>query len=35
VGVTDGEMVEEIREIEQHLGTSLTAWRGLVAASTR
>jgi hypothetical protein len=35
VGVVDNDMVEEIREIEQHLGTSLTAWRGLVAVSAR
>jgi hypothetical protein len=35
VGVTDGDMVEEIREIEQSLGTSLTAWRGLVIAANR
>jgi hypothetical protein len=35
VGVTDGEMTEQIREIELNLGTALTAWRGLVIASNR
>ncbi len=35
VGVPDSDMVEEIREIEQALGTSLTAWRGLVIAANR
>jgi hypothetical protein len=35
VGVTDGEMVEQIRDIETNLGTALTAWRGLVIASNR
>ncbi len=35
VGVPDGDMVEEIREIEQSLGTALTAWRGLVIAANR
>ena len=35
VGVPDNDMVEEIREIEQSLGTSLTAWRGLVIAANR
>ena len=35
VGVADAEMVEEIREIEQSLGTALTAWRGLVIAANR
>lgn len=35
VGVPDAEMVEEIREIEQSLGTALTAWRGLVIAASR
>jgi hypothetical protein len=35
VGVADGDMVEEIREIEQKLGTALTAWRGLVIAANR
>lgn len=33
VGVSDADMVEEIREIEQSLGTSLTAWRGLVLSA--
>ena len=35
VGVADGDMVEEIRDIEQHLGTALTAWRGLVITAAR
>jgi hypothetical protein len=35
VGVADSDMVEEIREIEQALGTALTAWRGLVIAASR
>jgi hypothetical protein len=35
VGVQDAEMVEEIREIEQALGASLTAWRGIVASAPR
>jgi hypothetical protein len=35
VGVPDTDMVEEIREIEQSLGTSLTAWRGLVITASR
>jgi hypothetical protein len=35
VGVGDGDMVEEIREIEHSLGTALTAWRGLVIAANR
>jgi hypothetical protein len=33
--VPDADMVEEIREIEQSLGTALTAWRGLVIAANR
>jgi hypothetical protein len=33
--VPDAEMMEEIREIESKLGTALTAWRGIVVASTR
>jgi hypothetical protein len=32
-GVSDAEMVEEIREIEAKLGTALTAWRGLVLSA--
>jgi hypothetical protein len=35
VGVTDAEMVEEIREIEAILGTALTAWRALVISANR
>ncbi len=35
VGVPDNDMVEEIREIEQSLGPSLTAWRGLVITASR
>lgn len=35
VGVPDADMLEEIREIEQSLGTALTAWRGLVIAASR
>ncbi len=36
VGVPDADMVEEIREIEQSLGTALSAaWRGLVIAANR
>ena len=34
-GVTDADMVEEIREIESHLGPALTAWRGMVANAAR
>lgn len=32
-GVADGEMVDEIREVEGRLGTALTAWRGVVVAA--
>jgi len=35
VGVPDVELGEEIREIEQSLGTALTAWRGLVISASR
>ncbi|MFO0757385.1 MAG: hypothetical protein U0359_12890 [Byssovorax sp.] len=35
VGVPDAEMGDELREIEQILGTSLTAWRGLVVTASR
>ena len=35
VGVPDVEMSDEIREIEQNLGTALTAWRGLVISASR
>jgi hypothetical protein len=34
-GVPDADMVAEIREVEAVLGTALTAWRGLILASTR
>lgn len=31
-GVSDADMVEEIREIESRLGTALTTWRGIMVA---
>jgi hypothetical protein len=34
-GVSDADMVTEIREIEAALGTALTAWRGLLLAPSR